>query len=160
MAQEIRHLKGYLSIQKIRYRDILNYEIDIAPEMEKCMMLKLLLQPLVENALYHGIKFRRGGGKILVRGRLQDGMLCFTVQDTGMGMEPAHLREVLEAMKTGKVRHRDPGEPEAQGGFGLYNVEQRICLYYGLEKGLEIESDPNGTRVRFSVPEYHGEEQM
>ena len=158
VAQEIRHLNGYLSIQKVRYRDILNYEIDIAPEMEKCRMLKLLLQPLVENALYHGIKYRRGGGRIIVRGRLLEGMLCFTVEDTGMGMEPERLREVLDAMKTGKVRHRDPNEPEAQGGFGLYNVEQRICLYYGLEKGLEIESGPGGTKVSFQVPAYYEEE--
>ena len=160
VGQEIRHLNGYLSIQKIRYRDILNYEVDIDPEMENCRILKLLLQPLVENALYHGIKFRRGGGRILVTGRKEQDMLCFTVQDTGVGMTPEKLEEVRETMKTGKVLHRDPNELEPGGGFGLYNVDQRIRLYYGQDKGLEIESGPGGTKVYFSVPEHQGEEQV
>ena len=160
VGQEIRHLNGYLSIQKIRYRDILNYEVDIDPEMENCRILKLLLQPLVENALYHGIKFRRGGGGILVTGRKEQDMLCFTVQDTGVGMTPEKLEEVRETMKTGKVLHRDPNELEPGGGFGLYNVDQRIRLYYGQDKGLEIESGPGGTKVYFSVPEHQGEEQV
>ena len=159
VSQEIRHLNGYLSIQKIRYRDILNYEVDIDPEMENCMMLKLLLQPLVENALYHGIKYRRGGGSILVTGRLEEGMLRFSVRDTGIGMKPERLQEVLDSMKSGRARRRDPNEPEPQGGFGLYNVDQRIRLYYGLDKGLEIGTGPEGTVVSFEVPVYHGEEQ-
>jgi two-component system sensor histidine kinase YesM len=160
VAQEVRHLNGYLSIQKIRYRDILNYEVDVDPAMENCRMLKLLLQPLVENALYHGIKFRRGGGRILVRGRQKDNVLFFSVQDTGVGMTPEKLREVLDAMHTGKVRRRNPDEPEPGGGFGLYNVDQRIRLYYGLEKGIEIESGPDGTIVSFSVPAYEGEDAL
>ena len=160
VAQEIRHLNGYLSIQKIRYRDILNYEVDIAPEMERYVMLKLLLQPLVENALYHGIKFRRGGGKILVTGRFENSMLCFTVRDTGVGMTQEKLEEVMDSMKTGKIRRRDPNEPEAGGGFGLYNVDQRIRLYYGQEEGIMIESGSGGTTVSFSVPAHQGEDQL
>ena len=160
VAQEIRHLNGYLSIQKIRYRDILNYEVDIAPEMERYVMLKLLLQPLVENALYHGIKFRRGGGKILVTGRFENSMLCFTVRDTGVGMTQEKLEEVMDSMKTGKIRRRDPNEPEAGGGFGLYNVDQRIRLYYGQDEGIMIESGSGGTTVSFSVPAHQGEDQL
>ena len=160
VAQEIRHLNGYLSIQKIRYRDILNYEVDIAPEMERYVMLKLLLQPLVENALYHGIKFRRGGGKILVTGRFENSMLCFTVRDTGVGMTQEKLEEVIDSMKTGKIRRRDPNEPEAGGGFGLYNVDQRIRLYYGQDEGIMIESGSSGTTVSFSVPAHQGEDQL
>ena len=150
--QELRHLKGYLSIQKTRYRDILNYEVDADPDMGGHMILKLLLQPLVENALYHGIKYKRGGGLISVRGFLRDGMLCFEVSDTGNGMTPERLEEVREAMRLGRQMQRDPNEPLPGGGFGLYNVDQRIRLYYNLDHGLNIESGKDGTTVSFEVP--------
>ena len=83
LAQELKHLSGYLSIQKARYRDILNYVIDVPADLGESYVLKLLLQPLVENAIYHGIKDRRGGGLITVTGREDGGFLCFCVQDTG-----------------------------------------------------------------------------
>ena len=156
VEQELRHLKGYLSIQKTRYRDILNYEVEADPEMNNHMILKLLLQPLVENALYHGIKYKRGGGTISVRGFLQDNMLCFEVRDTGNGMTPERLEEVREAMRLGRQMHRDPNEPEPGGGFGLYNVDQRIRLYYNLDHGLQIESGPEGTAISFKVPALAG----
>ena len=149
---ELRHLNGYLSIQKTRYRDILNYEVEADPAMNGYMILKLLLQPLVENALYHGIKYKRGGGTIRVRGFLKDDLLCFEVQDTGSGMTPERLEEVREAMRLGRQMRRDPNEPEPGGGFGLYNVDQRIRLYYNLDHGLSIESGPGGTTVSFRVP--------
>ena len=152
VQQEMRHLNGYLSIQKTRYRDILNYEVEADPAMNGYMILKLLLQPLVENALYHGIKYKRGGGTIRVRGLLEDGMLCFEVQDTGSGMKPETLEEVREALSQGRQMRRDPNTPEPGGGFGLYNVDQRIRLYYNLERGLQIESGPEGTTVSFRVP--------
>ena len=152
VEQELRHLNGYLSIQKTRYRDILNYEVEADPAMNGYMILKLLLQPLVENALYHGIKYKRGGGTIRVRGFLKDDLLCFEVQDTGSGMTPERLEEVREAMRLGRQMRRDPNEPEPGGGFGLYNVDQRIRLYYNLDRGLSIESGPGGTTVSFRVP--------
>ena len=152
VEQELRHLNGYLSIQKTRYRDILNYEVEADPAMNGYMILKLLLQPLVENALYHGIKYKRGGGTIRVRGFLQDDLLCFEVHDTGSGMTPERLEEVREAMRLGQQMRRGPNEPEPGGGFGLYNVDQRIRLYYNLDRGLSIESGPGGTTVSFRVP--------
>ena len=152
VEQELKHLNGYLSIQKTRYRDILNYEVEADPAMNSHMILKLLLQPLVENALYHGIKYKRGGGVIRVHGSLKNGMLCFEVQDTGSGMTPEKLEEVRDAMRRGRQMRRDPNEPEPGGGFGLYNVDQRIRLYYNLDKGLHIESGPGGTTVSFRVP--------
>ena len=152
VEQELRHLNGYLSIQKARYRDILNYEVEADPSMNGYMILKLLLQPLVENALYHGIKYKRGGGVIRVHGMLQDGMLLFVVQDTGCGMTPERLEEIREAMRLGIQMRRGPNEPEPGGGFGLYNVDQRIRLYYSLDTGLHIESGPSGTTVSFRVP--------
>ena len=120
--------------------------------MNSHMILKLLLQPLVENALYHGIKYKRGGGVIRVHGTLQDGMLLFEVHDSGSGMTPERLEEIREAMRLGRQMRRDPNEPEPGGGFGLYNVDQRIRLYYNLDKGLHIESGPGGTTVSFRVP--------
>ena len=152
VEQELRHLNGYLSIQKARYRDILNYEVEADPSMNGYMILKLLLQPLVENALYHGIKYKRGGGVIRVHGMLQDGMLLFVVQDTGCGMTPERLEEIREAMRLGIQMRRGPNEPEPGGGFGLYNVDQRIRLYYSLDTGLHIESGPSGTTVSFRIP--------
>ncbi len=152
VEQEMRHLNGYLSIQKTRYRDILNYTVDADPEINQYVILKLLLQPLVENALYHGIKYKRGGGTIFVRGYLEDNMLCFEVRDTGNGMTPERLEEVRDAMRLGRQIHRDPNEPEPGGGFGLYNVDQRIRLYYNLDRGLDIESGPDGTKISFRVP--------
>ena len=152
VEQEMKHLNGYLSIQKTRYRDILNYEVTADPEMNRYMILKLLLQPLAENALYHGIKYKRGGGRIFVRGSLKNGMLCFEVQDTGSGMTPEKLEEVRGAMRRGRQMRRDPNEPEPGGGFGLYNVDQRIRLYYNQDRGLQIESGPEGTTVSFAVP--------
>ncbi len=154
VEQELRHLIGYLSIQKTRYRDILNYEVEADPAMNSHMILKLLLQPLVENALYHGIKYRRGGGMIRVRGYMEEEMLCFEVHDTGGGMTPERLEEVREAMRLGRQMKRGPNEPEPGGGFGLYNVDQRIRLYYNLDHGLDIESGPEGTTVSFKVPAY------
>ena len=152
VEQELKHLNGYLSIQKTRYRDILNYEVEAAPSMNSHMIVKLLLQPLVENALYHGIKYKRGGGMIRVRGTLQDGMLLFEVHDSGCGMTPERLAEVREAIRLGRQMRRGPDEPEPGGGFGLYNVDQRIRLYYNLDEGLHIESGPWGTAVSFRVP--------
>ena len=73
ISQEKKHIEGYLKIQQTRYRDILRYEIDIPDEIGEYYILKLLLQPLVENAIYHGIKIKRGGGKIFVSGKLEDG---------------------------------------------------------------------------------------
>ncbi|MCR5031618.1 MAG: sensor histidine kinase [Lachnospiraceae bacterium] len=147
ISQEKKHIEGYLKIQQTRYRDIMNYEIDIPDEIGEYYILKLLLQPLVENALYHGIKIKRGGGTIKVSGALRDGFLYFTVQDTGCGMTPEQLSDLNARMKKGR-----PSVSEGGGGFGLVNVNLRIRLYYNQTDGLEISSDPEGTTVRFKVP--------
>ena len=123
VSQEIRHLAGYLSIQKMRYRDILNYEIDVPQDMQGDYMLKLLLQPLVENALYHGIKNRRGGGVITVTGRREGDFLHFTVADTGRGMTPERLNQVRQMIESDTPR-RDFAPDGQHGGFGLMPVLQ------------------------------------
>ena len=111
------------------------------------------MQPLVENAIYHGIKIKRGGGTIKVSGRLEDGYLVFSVRDTGLGMTQEQLRELNERMKKGQ-----PTVSEGGGGFGLVNVNLRIRLYYNQTDGLKITSDESGTEVSFRVPSRTKEE--
>ncbi|MBR6004446.1 MAG: sensor histidine kinase, partial [Lachnospiraceae bacterium] len=108
---------------------------------------KLLLQPLVENALYHGIKVKRGGGKIVVSAKEEDGFLLFSVQDTGCGMTEEQLKALKEKMKKGQ-----PSVSVGGGGFGLVNVNLRLRLYYNQADGLSIESSEAGTTVSFRVP--------
>ena len=108
-------------------------------------MLKIVLQPLVENAIYHGIKRRRGRGQITVTGRRQAGGMYFAVEDNGMGMTPERLAEVRASLQNGA-----PLDPDGKGGYGLRNVEQRLRLYYGC--GLMIESEyRHGTRISLSL---------
>jgi two-component system sensor histidine kinase YesM len=147
VKEEIDHVASYLTIQKIRYRDILDFQIDIEPETGDATMLKLTLQPLVENALYHGIKNKRGGGVITVRGRRQSpDRLLFEVIDDGIGI-PADRLALIRAAITGSTF------ATGEGGFGLCNVQQRIKLYYGEQYGLEIQSEYGaGTRVQVLVP--------
>ena len=147
ISQEKKHIAGYLSIQKTRYRDILNYAIDIPDEVGEFYILKLLLQPLVENALYHGIKYKRGGGFIQVTGRKEGDMLAFTVRDTGRGMDAETLAALRERMG-----EKQPSQTAGVNGFGLVNVNLRIRLYYNRKEGLRIESGPEGTSVSFRVP--------
>jgi len=151
LEREARHLSGYLSIQKTRYRDILNYEIDIPQELLDGYIVKLLLQPLVENALYHGIKSKRGGGLIRVSAAQEGSRVRFTVEDTGKGMTPEALARVVAVMRSDAptLSSVAPGEG---GSFGLRNVDMRIRLYYRQKQGLEITSGPQGTRVSFCVP--------
>lgn len=146
IREEWEHLQGYLRIQKIRYRDILRYELEIDEGLKEQQMLKLLIQPLVENAIYHGIKNRRSGGLVRVEARMAGGNLRVTVADSGVGMEEQRLREVRLSLLTGDVAG-------SNSGYGLYNVDKRIKLYYAQDRGLEITSVPGGgTTVVFSVP--------
>lgn len=148
IGQEKKHIEGYLRIQQTRYRDILTYEIDIPDEIGDYYILKLLLQPLVENALYHGIKIKRGGGKIIVSGKEMDNYLVFSVRDTGCGMTKEQLLALNDRMKKGQPSVSEGGS----GGFGLVNVNMRIRLYYNQVDGLRIESNSDGTNVFFKVP--------
>ena len=149
--QELKHVSAYLSIQKIRYRDILDYDVDQPEGLEEIYMLKLLLQPLVENALYHGIKNKRGGGRISVKVEKQNRTMTFTVKDTGKGMTPEQLKEVEVLLKENISNVQTAIEP-GHSGFGLRNVDMRIRLYYKKQTGLILQSGPQGTEVSFSIP--------
>ena len=146
LADEVKHLQGYLTIQKIRYRDILDYEIDIPYVLHQKEILKLLIQPLVENAIYHGIKHRRGKGMVRVIGRENDGWMELSVTDNGAGMTPERLQLVRESLAS------EASAPMDQPFFGLLNVNKRIQLYYNQQEGLQIDSDSTGTTVRLRVP--------
>lgn len=137
LAEEERHTLSYLEIQQSRYRDILEFEIRIPKGLEDVLIPKLTLQPLAENALYHGIKNKRGKGKILIEGfDLGDDMML-RVLDNGQGMTPERLHEVQEAIRTGK-----------RAGFGLAAVSERIALYYGSGYGLKVSSsEGEGTQI-------------
>ena len=153
VAQEINHVKNYLLIQQIRYANILSYEIRVGEGLENVPILKLLLQPLVENAIYHGIKNKRGRGKIIVEAELvdafgkKDGGVRLCVTDDGIGFTTEHLQEVL-----GELRHKTDTE-NLTVVYGLYNVNKRLSLYYDGTVSLDIQSEyGKGTSVCFTVP--------
>lgn len=150
IQEEIERTRSYLTIQKIRYRDILDYTIEVDETILAGTTLKLILQPLVENAIYHGIKNKRRGGTVAVRAyQKNEDNVIFEVEDNGIGMIPYKLE---------KIRAKLNGNPsninlDDRTGFGLKNVNQRIRLYYGKEYGLSIQSQYNGgTRVTLIIP--------
>ena len=118
---------------------------------------KMVIQPLVENALYHGIKYKRGGGHISVSGKQDGDYMVFSVADTGKGMSPQTLEEVKTCMREGRPT-KSTVNVSGSSGFGMSNVDQRIRLYYNQTEGLEIESDEGGTTVSIRVPVKRREE--
>jgi two-component system sensor histidine kinase YesM len=157
VQDEFKHIESYLTIQKIRYRDILDYSIEYEHEMEKRIMLKLLLQPLVENALYHGIKNKRGKGAITVKGWRENGFLCFSVADNGIGMTEEQLASVkgqLAGMPSLAAADSPAMADTENRIYGLYNVTKRLELYYNKTELLDIQSVyREGTKVTLFVPE-------
>ena len=144
IREEEAHIRSYLEIQEFRYADIMEYEIRIDPSLYNYYILKLTLQPLVENALYHGIKNKRGKGKILVSGCEKDEKIFLRVQDNGIGMDEAELL---------LLRKKLNGEDVSERGFGLGNVNERIRLNYGPEYGLSFESTKTeGTVATVCIP--------
>ena len=132
LEDELSHVRSYLEIQQVRYQDILTYEIDIPRELYSYRIPKITIQPLVENALYHGIKNRRGGGMIRIVGRKEPDYLVIEVSDEGPGMNPERLEQVRRA-----IRERSG---EESGSYGLYNVNERIRLHFGEDCGIFLES--------------------
>lgn len=147
VAQEMEHVQSYLTIQKIRYSDIFDYDVSYDPDMAELPVLKLVLQPLVENAIYHGVKNKRGKGKLSVTGRLEGDSMIFTVSDNGIGMTSERLAEVTSEIA-------GTGSPESLASvYGLYNVSRRLRLYYNQPIDLHIESTyRRGTVVSYAVP--------
>lgn len=148
VREEEAHISSYLQIQQFRYKDILSYDIRIARELHSFSILKLTLQPLVENALYHGIKNKREGGHILVNGYSRDDCMIFEVRDDGIGMTPERLAYVQEQILVGA-----DDQSGSTSGFGLFNVNQRLQFNYGSEYGLTLQSTyGQGTTVTVTIP--------
>ncbi len=145
VREELSHARSYLEIQQIRYQDILQYEIDVPESLSEYEIPKITVQPIVENALYHGIKEKRGGGKIIVTGEDGENDFRIIVTDDGVGMDDERLGQVMEALS---------GVNSGEGKiYGLYNVNERIKLFYGEEYGISIESTKDaGTRVVIRLP--------
>lgn len=136
IAEEECHIRSYLKIQKIRYEDILDYTIDMEPAIEKQIILKMILQPIVENALYHGIKNKRGGGRITIQGHAMDGGILLQVEDNGTGMDEETLNELRKKLHGQENRLNSSGK----NSFGIYNVAQRLQMYYGSGADITITS--------------------
>ncbi|MUT65301.1 sensor histidine kinase [Paenibacillus sp. NEAU-GSW1] len=139
---EIEHVANYLTIQKMRYKDKLDFQIDVDPAIMSCRTLKVLLQPLLENAIYHGIKNKVGIGEITVSGGQSEDHIWFQVSDNGVGMDGETLRAILEPRSS---------DHESKG-VGVVNVHERIQLYFGKGYGLSYESSAaTGTTVTVRI---------
>lgn len=146
VKDEREHVRSYLEIQHHRYQDILDYNIDFADDILEYHIQKLTLQPIVENALYHGIKNKRGKGMIKVTGMEYGADIIFTVEDNGRGMNEQELSELKDLISGKKSNDR-------QHGFGMANVEKRIKMQYGEKYGMTVESTfGEGTIVTVRIP--------
>jgi len=160
IQQELDHIKNYLTIQKIRYADILNYEITADEELMNFKMVKLCLQPLIENAIYHGIKNKRGRGHLYVNVAYTDETkqsIRFSVKDDGAGFTTERLVEVMNELNNSAT-----SAEKLSSVYGLYNVNKKLKLYYSDKTaGLIIQSEEGkGSTISFDIPCVTGEEDV
>jgi two-component system sensor histidine kinase YesM len=148
IGEEIERITSYLTIQRMRYRDIMDFKIEADEDVLNNTILKLILQPLVENALYHGIKNKRCGGTIIVRAKQKnENEVLLEVEDDGIGFTPEKLAQLQAELDD------DSGEIKLESGFGIGNVNKRIRLYYGKQYGLSVKSEYNtGTCATLVIP--------
>lgn len=145
LEEELKHVGNYVAIQKIRYARLLSYEVDVPEDLKKYYVIKMILQPIVENALYHGIKEKGEPGLIRVSMESTEEDIMITVTDNGMGMKPEKLKEIENMMEQGI-----DFDPNA---YGVINVQRRIQTNYGSRYGLHFESEYKmGTRVYVTLP--------
>ncbi|OCT10498.1 histidine kinase [Paenibacillus pectinilyticus] len=149
IGEEIEHIRNYLIIQKMRYKDKFEYEIQVADDVLSYKTLKLILQPFVENALYHGIEYMVDEGLIELSVTMDKGKILFQIRDNGVGMSEETLKSIL----SGQVKS------EKGSGVGLRNVHERIQLYFGMDYGVHIDSElEEGTVVTITIPALLDEE--
>ena len=145
IKEELLHVRSYLEIQQVRYQDILRYEICVPQEFHQYRIPKITIQPIVENALYHGIKNKRGSGKIWIYAEQEEGFFILKVEDNGIGIRNERLIQVQDG-----IRYQAPTEKDI---YGLYNVNERIRLNFGEDYGISIESTyQKGTIVSIMLP--------
>lgn len=146
IKEELEHVKSYLYIQQLRYSDVFNYIIDCEDEILDFHIPKLSLQPLVENAIYHGVKLKRDQGSICIIGGYDEDFVFLEVRDDGMGFSTKRLDEVNNHIKKTKPIN-------TVQGIGIINVHERIQLHFGTPYGIEITSIPGvDTCVRINLP--------
>jgi two-component system sensor histidine kinase YesM len=146
VESEFQHIESYLKIQKLRYHDILDYTLNMDPQTSQLPVMRTILQPIVENALYHGIKENDQPGRIEIVSRLEENSLILEVSDNGRGLTESQLEQLTAA-----IQRSD--DMDFSSSHGLYNVQQRLRLSYGPDYGLSIQSKPNeGTRVTVRRP--------
>lgn len=152
LKDEMKHIQSYLMIQKARYQEKLSYEIIYDSNLTEVTILKLVLQPIVENAIYHGIKERRGPGNIIISAIQENACLLLKVTDDGKGMEEEELHTLREKLNTLVILKKERKE-QINFGYGMMNVQARIKLTYGDAYGLTIDSEPDkGTTVTIKLP--------
>jgi len=143
VIKEIEHVRSYLFIQQKRYEDILDFRISYDPDVSAYVTIKLIVQPLVENALYHGIKPKLSPGIIAVRVLRKEDTIQIIVQDDGVGMSPAELKTLLRSLE----------QDAPCKGYGLHNIHRRIQMVYGKEYGITITSEEQiGTTATIIIP--------
>ena len=146
VKDELEHVRNYLMIQQNRFKNKFSWRIEADDAVLRMASVKLILQPVAENSIYHGMEFMDGDGEILVKAELKDGDTVLTVEDNGLGM----TQETVEKLLSGTGPHA----PSRRGsGIGVRNVHERIRIYFGEPYGLEIHSEPDeGTRVTIRMP--------
>ncbi|MGB8451056.1 MAG: sensor histidine kinase [Anaerocolumna sp.] len=143
IGQEVSYIKSYLTIQKMRYKDKLEYEIDVDKDICEYEIVKLILQPIVENAIYHGIKFKETMCLLRIRGYSAGNNIIIKIMDNGVGMSDDVLAHIFDEHKH---NHKS-------NGVGVYNVQMRLRLYYGKNYGISYESVPGeGTTAAITIP--------
>lgn len=146
-SREVRIVKDYLSLQKLRYGDIIDDEYDIEAEAENFIVPKLILQPLVENSIYHGIRLKGEAGIIRITGRILNGALHITVRDTGVGMDREQIDKILS-------QNQNDRPSEADSSFGLWGTIERIRIYCGNKDCVSINSEVGEfTEIEIIIPD-------
>ena len=143
VADEIHILKNYIHLQDFRYQGSFQVEYEISEEAHRCYIPRLILQPLVENALLHGIDIKRQTGKIWISGKVKEGELILIVKDNGRGMTEAQIRDLLGSREK---------KTKGLSAVGVPNVKERLELYYGEKGGMKYDSSSNGTIVTVFLP--------
>ena len=151
VEEEINYVQSYLTIQKMRYKDKLEYTIDVDPEICSVTIIKFAIQPLVENAIYHGLKYKDTKGKISIRGYVRGKKGYITITDDGVGMDEETLRCIFDE------KQKKEKKPKSNG-VGVPNVQKRLQLYYGAEYGISyISRQGEGTVATVTIPLDGGE---
>lgn len=150
VSDELEHVKNYLMIQEMRFKNRFTYKVTADEDVLMLASLKLMLQPLVENSIYHGMEFMDGDGEIEVRAYKDGDGLYVCVSDNGLGMKESSVKNLLNASQP--VDSQQDGTSKGSG-IGVRNVNDRIKLYFGEEYGLMIESEPDeGTKITIHLP--------